>query len=219
SARPSARSRRLRGPAVSATGRSSSSRSSRRCACAPGSAATPRSDAAAALSAEMIESAGATGPALFLYFCCFSCCFASFLFLWCWTSAPPAAPTAAPFLPPTTAPPAPPTAAPLSLLCFFGAGWACVCEDEVSSASAAPPTVVARNTAARRADEIFLERAMGKPPVAPSNRAHLRGDLQCAALARPLAVRAPPNARCRGQPSAPRGTDRRRRRRRRPRAR
>src|SRR3954466_6867220 len=90
-------------------------------------------------------------PKLYYCFCSFSAFLAAFLFLWCWTSAPPAAPTAAPFLPPTTAPPAPPTIAPLALLWCFSAGWAVPCW-LVSSASTAVALVVRTKMALRIAD-------------------------------------------------------------------
>src|SRR5882762_7222023 len=92
----------------------------------------------------------------FYRFCAFSCCLASFLFLWCCTRAPPAAPAAAPFLPPITAPPTPPTTAPFSLLCFFFGGcWsalACPCVRACSSARTGAVTVVSSSAAANTAD-------------------------------------------------------------------
>src|SRR5438270_5707306 len=102
--------------------------------------------------AEVIAVDGIARPAgplrRYCAFCSFCCFFRAFLFLWCWTSAPPAAPTAAPFLPPTTAPPAPPTSAPLALLWCFSAG--CVvescCASVLSSANAG--TDAARRNAA-----------------------------------------------------------------------
>src|SRR5256712_3732282 len=105
------------------------------------------------------------------YCCDFCCCFASFLFLWCWYSAPPAAPSAAPFLPPTMAPPAPPTIAPLSLLCFFG-GACCAgepCASAFSSARAALVAVVSRKAAPSSAEPILFVREIPAMVRLPRN--------------------------------------------------
>src|SRR5438105_11716866 len=100
--------------------------------------------------------------------CSFAAFFCAFLFLWCWYSAPPAAPSAAPFLPPTTAPPAPPTTAPLSLLCFLG-GACCAesCASVFSAARAVLVAVVSRKAVLSSAEPILFVRgipAMSAPP-------------------------------------------------------